>query len=133
MDYLHGVSNIVITQIHTQEEECKEFKGVSWLYNRRFWFFYGPYITDGEYWRLITSNYIHDNTEHIITNLITALIVGTYIEIVLGHFWYFIIIIISSIWIGFGCALFDYYTATIGFSGIVFSMFGAQLGYMLIH
>ena len=58
---------------------------------------YTPYIQDGQYWRLLTSCFLHFGIGHLINNMIALVAVGSILEKWLGHVRYFIFYMISGL------------------------------------
>ena len=46
---------------------------------------FGPKVADGEYWRLVTSGFLHFNLWHIAFNMYALYILGTLLEPAIGH------------------------------------------------
>ena len=58
---------------------------------------YTPYIHDGQYWRLVTSCFLHFGIGHLVNNMIALVAVGSILEVWLGHVRYFIFYMISGL------------------------------------
>ncbi|KFN02116.1 rhomboid family intramembrane serine protease [Bacillus clarus] len=89
---------------------------------------YNEYIAKGEWWRFITSLFIHVDLQHFLANSICLFILGSSIEKELGHFSFIIIFFISGISGNISSYIImplDYIHA--GASGGVFGLLGAQL------
>ncbi|NUT11096.1 MAG: rhomboid family intramembrane serine protease, partial [Nonomuraea sp.] len=89
------------------------------------------YVAVGEYWRLVTSAFVHDaggNFLHILFNGWAIFVIGPYLERAFGHLRYLAIFLISAVGGSVLSLWFDApTTATVGASGAVFGMFGAVL------
>ncbi len=88
---------------------------------------YGPYIfEDGEFYRLITSAFIHGSIFHLAFNCYALYVIGSQVESFMGKTKYLIIYIASAIG---GCLLSAVLckSASIGASGAVFGLMGALL------
>jgi len=55
------------------------------------------YIWEGEYWRLITANFLHYGWLHLSMNMFALWIVGTFVETIIGRFFYGLIYFLSGI------------------------------------
>lgn len=90
---------------------------------------YTPLIYLGEWWRLITCNFLHGGLIHLAFNMYALYIIGYQIEMVYGRVKYIIIYAAS----GIGSSLLSYYlaprTLSIGASGAIFGLMGALLVY----
>ncbi len=84
-------------------------------------------VTDGgEYYRLITSAFLHAGLLHLATNMLTLYIVGAPLERVLGPVRYLTIYLISALGGSLlALALSPAYTIGVGASGAIFGLFGA--------
>ncbi|NUP61193.1 MAG: rhomboid family intramembrane serine protease [Nonomuraea sp.] len=88
-------------------------------------------VAVGEYWRLVTSAFVHDasgNFLHILFNGWAIFVIGPYLERAFGHLRYLAIFLISAV----GGSVLSLWldapnTFTVGASGAVFGMFGAVL------
>ncbi len=89
---------------------------------------YIPYVKNGEYYRLITSAFLHIGVWHLLVNMYSLYIVGTQIEYIYGKVKYFVIYIISAV-IGslFTVVLSDSNVVAAGASGAIFGLLGSLL------
>lgn len=83
-------------------------------------------IADGEYWRLITSMFIHGGFFHLLFNMFSLYVFGPELERIAGKLRFFTIYFIS----GFMGNVISYLIqppnyASIGASGAIFGIFGA--------
>src|SRR3954468_19471797 len=90
---------------------------------------YGPLVADGEWWRLITSGFMHDpNTIfHLLLNMYALFWLGRMIEPALGHARFLGIYFASLLCGSLGVLLLQPHTAAVGASGAIFGLFGASL------
>ena len=88
---------------------------------------YGPYIREGQYYRLLTSEFVHVNILHILCNMYALYIIGSQVENYFGKIKYIIIYIISAITASLLSMLLNMNTASIGASGAIFGLMGALL------
>jgi len=89
---------------------------------------YGPYTTGGEWWRLITSTFIHIGIIHIALNMYALYMAGVYLEPMLGKGRYIVAYLctgvlasVASIW-WHGSS-----TVSAGASGAIFGLYGVFL------
>ena len=86
---------------------------------------FGPSVADGEYYRLITSGFLHDGLIHIGFNMLLLWLIGRELEVDLGR-WKFLALYFTSLLAGsFGALLLSPNALTIGASGAVFGLMGA--------
>lgn len=92
---------------------------------------YGPLTKNGEWWRLLTSTFLHGGLMHVLANMYGLLFVGIFLEPMLGKAKFLttylltgLLASIASIW---------WYDATIsvGASGAIFGLYGLFLAFML--
>ncbi|MEV7397992.1 rhomboid family intramembrane serine protease [Aeromicrobium sp. NPDC092404] len=88
----------------------------------------GYVVADGDYWRLLTSAFLHADVLHLAFNMYALYLFGPYIERALGT-WRFIaayvtMAVFASVFV---FVLTEPTTATIGASGAVFGLFGMAL------
>lgn len=86
----------------------------------------GLLIYQGQWYRLISSAFVHYSIEHIGLNMLSLLIIGRLVEPVLGRWRYLALYLVS----GFGGAVSVYlftnpFTQSGGASGAIFGLFGA--------
>jgi len=87
---------------------------------------YGPKIShDHEYWRLITSGFLHAGLLHIFFNMYLLYLLGQMLEPAIGSV-RFVLLYFGSLLAGsFGALLATPDTVTVGASGAVFGLMGA--------
>lgn len=94
-------------------------------------------MSNGEYYRFITSMFMHGSISHIVSNMIFLVALGEMLERVIGHVRFVLLYFLS----GIGGGIFsminvvlsqDFYTA-IGASGAIFGLIGAMLVLVIIH
>src|SRR5690625_5196523 len=94
---------------------------------------YNPAILmDGEWWRIVSSMFLHIGLLHLIMNMIAVFYLGTLVERIYGSFRFFIIYMFAGI--GGGVASFAFsMNVSAGASGALFGLFGALLFFGLIY
>ena len=97
---------------------------------------YGPAITeDHEYWRLVTSAFLHFGISHIANNMFLLLLMGDRLERALGHVKYLILYLAGAVGANLFSMILDlrldpetfYRTVSAGASGAVFGVIGGLL------
>jgi len=99
---------------------------------------YAPFIfEDGEYYRLFTSMFMHFDFEHLMSNMFSLLVIGRYLEPLVGKLRFLLIYILSglggniiSCWIEFAR---EDYAVSVGASGAVFGLMGALLCLVILN
>lgn len=93
---------------------------------------YNPYIIDGQWWRIISSMFLHIGIFHLIMNMLALYYLGHAVEGIYGTGRFFIIYMLAGI--GGGLASFAFtINVSAGASGAIFGLFGALLFFGLIH
>lgn len=99
---------------------------------------YVPYIIEnGEYFRLFTSMFLHFGFSHLLNNMVTLVIMGRYVEPVVGKVRFLVIYFLS----GLGGNLLSYvgeavtgeYAVSAGASGAIFGITGSLLALTMIY
>ncbi len=86
---------------------------------------YGPFVAEGEWYRLLTSGFLHASLIHIGFNMFALFFLGRILEPGIGTP-RFVALYFASLFAGsFGALLLDPNALTIGASGAVFGIFGA--------
>lgn len=94
-------------------------------------------IDDGEWYRILSSMFLHADVQHLVSNMLVLFYIGNVVEKQLGHLPYIIVYLLS----GFAGDLFSaahelfsgYYFSSVGASGAVFGIEGALLMLALLH
>jgi len=90
---------------------------------------YGPAISQGEWWRIITAAFLHANLLHILFNMMALAQVGMVVELAYGSARMLAVYVASLLAAGFSVLTFNYAQPTLGASGAVFGLFGAVVAY----
>lgn len=90
---------------------------------------FGPAMTDGyhQYWRLLTSGFLHANILHIAMNMLSLWFVGRSLEPAIGKVWFTAIYFTALLAGSFGALVFQPQIPTLGASGAIFGIFGALI------
>lgn len=92
----------------------------------------GAATTDGEWWRLLTSMFMHYGLMHLLFNMWALYQAGHLVEKLLGRIPYALMYLGSGIAGGFASILWHGdQTWSVGASGAVFGVYGAIIGFML--
>lgn len=92
---------------------------------------YRPTTTNGEWWRLLTSTFLHGGLMHLLANMFGLLFVGIFLEPLLGRTKYLLAYLLTGILAS--CASLWWYEATVsvGASGAIFGLYGLFLALLL--
>lgn len=88
---------------------------------------------NGEWWRLVTSMFLHGGILHIIANIVALLIAAIYIEPVFGRSKYALLYIISGLCGSIASIIWHENTVSVGASGAIFGLFGAILALLFTN
>jgi len=86
---------------------------------------FGPAVANGEYYRLVTSGFLHGGLLHIGFNMYILWFLGQILEPALGHVRFAALYFASLLAGSFGALLFSPTALTVGASGAVFGLMGA--------
>ena len=87
---------------------------------------YAPYVRGGDYYRLISSAFLHVSLFHLLVNMYSLYIIGSQIENFFGKTKYIVIYLFSAIMGSLFSMLFTR-GVSIGASGAIFGLLGAML------
>jgi membrane associated rhomboid family serine protease len=89
---------------------------------------FGPDIAvHHEYWRLVTSGFLHAGLLHIGFNMYLLYILGQILEPAVGHIRFAALYLVSLLGGSFGALLVSPHSLTVGASGAVFGLMGAAV------
>lgn len=84
-------------------------------------------VKNGEYYRLLTSMFLHSGLLHLFFNMYALYIIGPQVESFFGKTKYLIIYLLSGISGSLLSVAFNVNTVSVGASGAIFGLFGALL------
>jgi membrane associated rhomboid family serine protease len=88
---------------------------------------YGPAVANGDWWRLVTSMFLHYGPIHLAFNMFALWFFGAAVEQALGRGRYLLVYVVSGLAGSAGALLFTPESATVGASGAIFGILGAAL------
>jgi membrane associated rhomboid family serine protease len=86
---------------------------------------YGPFVAEGEWYRLLTSGFLHASILHIGFNMLLLFLLGRLLEPSLGTARFLLLYFASLLAGSFGALLLSPNALTIGASGAIFGLAGA--------
>jgi rhomboid protease GluP len=98
---------------------------------------YTPYITNGEYYRLFTSMFLHFGISHLFFNMLLLIYIGDTLELIVGPWKYLIIYLGGGLFGNIVSFLADLFVDTgnpavsAGASGAIFAVVGALIWIVL--
>ena len=88
---------------------------------------YGPAVRHGEWYRIVTSGFMHGGIAHIGLNMVALYQIGTFVEAMLGSWRMLVVYAIALVGGGLAVVYFSPNDPTVGASGAIFGLFGALL------
>lgn len=89
---------------------------------------FGPLISQNhEYWRLVTSGFLHDGILHILFNMVFLYFIGIILEPLIGRLNFVVVYFVSLLAGSFGALLFQPDAVTVGASTACFGLLGALI------
>jgi membrane associated rhomboid family serine protease len=88
---------------------------------------FGPDVSNGEYWRLLTAAFMHYGPIHLGMNMLVLWFVGGPLEERMGRGRFLLLYLVAGLAGSAGALLVDPCAATLGASGAIFGLFGAAL------
>lgn len=89
--------------------------------------FYGPLIANGDWWRVITSGFLHFGLMHIAFNMYLLFVLGKMLEPAIGALRYGLVYITALLAGSLGAMILDPSTPSAGASGAIFGLMGVAL------
>jgi membrane associated rhomboid family serine protease len=91
---------------------------------------FGPAVAAGDWWRIVTSGFIHAGFIHIGFNMYLLYILGTMLEPAIGRVRFLLIYFVSLLCGSFGVLLIQPNSVAVGASGAVFGLMGAGVVFL---
>jgi membrane associated rhomboid family serine protease len=88
---------------------------------------YGPAVSDGDWYRLLTAMFLHASVLHIAFNMFALYWLGTVVEEAIGTLRFLLIYFVSGLAGSAGALLLDPDKFTVGASGAIWGIMGALL------
>lgn len=84
-----------------------------------------PAVRDGQWWRLVTSGFLHAGLFHLLVNMYALYVLGGMLEPGVGRLRFGLIYFVSLLAGSFGALLISPDSVTVGASGAIFGLMGA--------
>lgn len=88
---------------------------------------YGPSVAEGEWWRIVTSGFLHAGIAHLAFNMIALWYLGSVFEAYIGPLRFTLVYLAAVVWGSAGALLLTPNSPTVGASGGVFGLMAAVL------
>jgi len=96
----------------------------------------GPRTTNGEWWRLVTSAFVHTGTWHLLVSVAILFQLGAVLERLVGRLAFFAVYVSAGVFVGLVNLSSSPLTVTTGASGAIFGLYGlafASACWELLH
>ncbi|WP_079479664.1 rhomboid family protein [Halobacillus salinus] len=93
---------------------------------------YNPAIIEGEWWRIVSSMFIHIGLLHLLMNMLALYYLGTAVERIYGTMRFTLIYFLAGVFGGVASFMLNPFVAA-GASGAIFGLFGALLFFGVHH
>ncbi|MDF2697284.1 MAG: hypothetical protein K0S65_5667, partial [Labilithrix sp.] len=94
---------------------------------------FGPSFVDGEWWRVLTSMFLHSGPLHLAFNVWAFWSVGKLTERVFGNRSFLAIYLLSGIGASLTSVTWSPLTVSVGASGAIFGVYGSLLAFVVLH
>ena len=91
------------------------------------WVLYGPAVAHGDWWRLVTSMFLHGFILHIVFNMVALWYIGRPVEQYLGSLRFLLLYFVSGLAGSAGALVGSPHGVTVGASGAIFGVLGSML------
>ena len=90
-------------------------------------------IEHGQYWRFVTPIFLHANLIHVGLNMLNFVILGVFLERLVGHARFLLIYLVTGIISVIASFYFAPQEISVGASGAIFGLVGAYSVFVLVH
>jgi membrane associated rhomboid family serine protease len=90
-------------------------------------------IIQGQYWRFVTPIFLHANLLHIALNMLNLVVLGIFLERLVGHLRFLLIYFVTGIVSIVASFYFMTQEISVGASGAIFGLVGAYSIFVFIH
>jgi rhomboid protease GluP len=94
---------------------------------------FGPLTTHGQWWRLLTSAFLHIGIIHILMNMYILFLIGMFVERLFGNLAFAVLYLLAGIGGNLVSVAWQPFTVAAGASGAIFGVYGGLLGFLLLQ
>jgi membrane associated rhomboid family serine protease len=91
----------------------------------------GPLTTDGQWWRLLTSTFLHFGVIHLALNMWALYVTGRLVERLYGNLYFLALYVFSGLTASVASLVWNPMVNSVGASGAIFGVFGGMLAFMM--
>jgi len=92
---------------------------------------YRPLVLEGQWWRLLTNIFLHGGIPHLAYNMIALLIIGGFLERLIGSVKLGIVYLITGVFASLCSIWWHDATVSVGASGAILGLAGFYVVYLL--
>jgi rhomboid protease GluP len=94
---------------------------------------YGPMTTHGQWWRLLTSAFLHIGVMHLAVNMFALFIIGRFTERLFGNTGFLVLYVLGALAASLTSLSIHPLTVSAGASGAIFALYGGLFGFLLVR
>ncbi len=94
---------------------------------------FGPLTMNGEWWRLLTSMFLHSGIVHLALNMVFLWYIGRLVERLVGNVGFLVLYLVSGIAGSIASLAWHPELFSVGASGAIFGVAGALLGFVILR
>jgi rhomboid protease GluP len=94
---------------------------------------YGPMTTHGQWWRLLTSAFLHIGITHLAVNMFALFVIGTFTEQLFGNAGFFVLYLLGALAATLTSLSIHPMTVSAGASGAIFALYGGLFGFLFVR
>ena len=113
------VAGMAFEGTDTWQRESRGFNGFTFQGG-----LFGPFVGDGEYWRVVTAGFLHASPIHVLMNMFALFRIGQVLEPAIGRARFGAVYVTSLLTGALGVLLLSPNEITVGASGAIFGLFG---------
>lgn len=129
----HNFHDIIVTTMNNaisiQDKDNDALSNVLIAYGAKI----NGLIMQGQYWRFVTPIFLHANLLHISLNMLNFVVLGIFLERLVGHMRFLLIYLVTGIVSIIASFYFMPQEISVGASGAIFGLVGAYSIFVLMH
>jgi rhomboid protease GluP len=94
---------------------------------------FGPLVTHGQWWRIVTAAFVHGSFLHLLMNMLILLSIGLFTERLFGRVGFIVLYLFAGIGGNLASLAWQPFTVAMGASGAIFGLYGGLLALLMLH